>query len=52
MKLVGESYRHGGALRGVEWPEGPHIYKKDGYYYLLISEAGTGHNHAVSIARQ
>ena len=52
MKLVGESYpAWHGALRGVEWPEGPHIYKKDGYYYLLISEAGTGHNHAVSIAR-
>ncbi len=51
MKLVGESYpAWHGALRGVEWPEG-HIYKKDGYYYLLISEAGTGHNHAVSIAR-
>ncbi len=52
MKLVGESYpAWHGALRGVEWPEGPHIYKKDGWYYLLISEAGTAHNHAVSIAR-
>ena len=52
MQLVGESYpAWHGALRGVEWPEGPHIYKKDGWYYLLISEAGTGHNHAVSIAR-
>lgn len=52
MKLVGESYpAWHGALRGVEWPEGPHIYKKDGWYYLLISEAGTAHHHAVSIAR-
>jgi alpha-N-arabinofuranosidase len=52
MKLVGESYpAWHGALRGVEWPEGPHLYKKDGWYYLLISEGGTGHNHAVSIAR-
>ena len=52
MKLVGKSYAawHG-ALRNVEWPEGPHIYKKDGWYYLMISEAGTGHNHAVSVAR-
>lgn len=40
-----------GALRDVIWPEGPHLYKKDGYYYLLISEAGTGHHHACSIAR-
>ncbi len=52
MKLTGESYpAWHGALRDVEWPEGPHIYKKDGWYYLLISEAGTAHNHAVSIAR-
>lgn len=52
MKLTGESYpAWHGALRGVEWAEGPHIYKKDGWYYLLISEAGTGHHHAVSIAR-
>ncbi len=52
MKLVGDSYpAWHGALRQVEWPEGPHIYKKDGWYYLLISEAGTGHNHAISIAR-
>ncbi|KFY39414.1 hypothetical protein V495_05949, partial [Pseudogymnoascus sp. VKM F-4514 (FW-929)] len=26
-------------------PEGPHIYKKDGYYYLLIAEGGSGPNH-------
>ncbi len=52
MKLIGESYpAWHGALRGVEWPEGPHIYKKDGYYYLMISEAGTAHHHAISIAR-
>lgn len=52
MSLVGESiglWR--GALRDVIWPEGPHIYKVDGFYYLMISEAGTGHHHAVSIAR-
>lgn len=52
MKLTGESYpAWHGALRQVEWPEGPHIYKKDGWYYLMISEAGTGHYHAISIAR-
>lgn len=51
-KLIGEPiglWR--GALRDAVWPEAPHLYKVDGYYYLLISEAGTGHNHAVSIAR-
>ncbi|KYG29498.1 glycoside hydrolase family 43 protein [Alkalihalobacillus trypoxylicola] len=52
FKLVGESYGlWRGALRDVIWPEGPHIYKINGYYYLLISEAGTGHQHAVSVAR-
>lgn len=51
MKLIGESYAiwHG-ALRNVVWPEGPHIYKKDGRYYLIIAEAGTGHAHAVTVA--
>ncbi|KAG4440764.1 hypothetical protein IFR05_003751 [Cadophora sp. M221] len=32
-------------------PEGPHLYKKDGYYYLLIGEGGTETNHSVTIAR-
>lgn len=51
MSLIGESYAlwHG-ALRGVEWAEGPHLYKKDGLYYLMIAEAGTGHAHAVTVA--
>ncbi|WNJ16172.1 glycoside hydrolase family 43 protein [Pontibacter sp. G13] len=31
--------------------EGPHIYQKDGYYYLLTAEGGTEYGHAVSIAR-
>ena len=52
MTLVGESWpAWHGALRNVEWPEGPHIYKKDGWYYLLISEAGTAHMHCVTVAR-
>ena len=40
-----------GALRECIWPEGPHIYKINGWYYLLIAEGGTGPDHAVSIAR-
>ncbi|KAK1538771.1 xylosidase/arabinosidase [Colletotrichum costaricense] len=31
--------------------EGPHVYKKDGYYYLLIAEGGTQLNHSATIAR-
>jgi xylan 1,4-beta-xylosidase len=30
--------------------EGPHVYKKNGMYYLLIAEGGTGLNHAVMMA--
>lgn len=31
--------------------EGPHLYRKDDWYYLLTAEGGTGWNHAVTIAR-
>ncbi len=31
--------------------EGPHIYKKDGYYYLLMAEGGTSYQHAATVAR-
>jgi xylan 1,4-beta-xylosidase len=36
---------------GGRFPEGPHLYKKDEYYYLLISEGGTEYGHYVVIAR-
>jgi xylan 1,4-beta-xylosidase len=29
------------------WIEGPHILKKDGYYYLISAEGGTGADHSV-----
>ncbi len=31
--------------------EGPHIYKKDGFYYLLLAEGGTEYGHAITLAR-
>jgi len=31
--------------------EGPHLYKRNGYYYLLTAEGGTGWGHAVTFAR-
>lgn len=31
--------------------EGPHLYKKDGWYYLITAEGGTQYNHAVTVAR-
>ncbi|KAI4718701.1 xylosidase/arabinosidase [Aureobasidium sp. EXF-10727] len=39
-----------GAL-GNQDAEGPHIYKKDGYYYLLAAEDGTFEKHAITMAR-
>lgn len=49
-KLLGEGrkiwYGNGGAAL-----EGPHIYKKDGYYYLMSAEGGTAEGHHVTIAR-
>ena len=31
--------------------EAPHLYKRNGYYYLLTAEGGTGWGHAVTMAR-
>lgn len=31
--------------------EGPHLYKINGYYYLLCAEGGTFYEHAVTVAR-
>lgn len=32
-------------------PEGPHIYKRNGLYYLLLAEGGTSYGHMVTIFR-
>ncbi|MEY3000736.1 MAG: hypothetical protein RL648_950 [Verrucomicrobiota bacterium] len=49
-RLVGERYfLWRGACGGV-WVEGPHLYKRNGYYYLLVAEGGTSFNHAVMVA--
>lgn len=51
-KLYGDSkgiWR--GALKNCVWPEGPHIYKFFGKYYLIHAEGGTGADHAVCVAR-
>ncbi len=31
--------------------EGPHIFKRNGWYYLTTAEGGTGYSHAVTMAR-
>jgi xylan 1,4-beta-xylosidase len=36
---------------GGRYAEGPHIYKKDGFYYLMGAEGGTEEAHSETIAR-
>jgi xylan 1,4-beta-xylosidase len=36
---------------GLAAPEAPHVYLRDGWWYLLIAEGGTARGHAVSVAR-
>lgn len=33
------------------WAEGPHVFKKDGWYYLMAAEGGTAENHSETIYR-
>ena len=35
----------------IGFTEAPHLYKRDGFYYLLTAEGGTGWGHAVTMAR-
>ena len=35
----------------IGFTEGPHLYKRNGWYYLLTAEGGTGWGHAVTLAR-
>nr|WP_305182555.1 glycoside hydrolase family 43 protein [uncultured Schaedlerella sp.] len=52
MKLVGQSWViWKEALHGAAWSEGPHLYKIDGYYYLIYAEGGTGPEHSICAAR-
>ena len=32
-------------------PEGPHLLKKDGFYYLFEAEGGTGPGHRITVSR-
>ena len=49
-KLVGEIKT---IYKGTEIgaTEAPHLYKKNGYYYLMVAEGGTMYNHGVRLAR-
>lgn len=36
---------------GLRCAEGPHILRKDGWYYAILAEGGTGFGHQISIGR-
>jgi hypothetical protein len=36
---------------GGIYPEGPHIYLRNSFYYLMVAEGGTHEGHAVTMAR-
>lgn len=48
-KLVGQRKQltHGHA-NNAQWTEGPHLYKIDGKYLLLVAEGGTDFHHSVT----
>jgi xylan 1,4-beta-xylosidase len=50
QKLVGPTHL---VFKGtsIGFTEGPHLYKRGGFYYLLTAEGGTGWGHAVTLAR-
>ncbi len=49
-KLIGERIN---IFKGTPlgFTEGPHLYKRHGWYYLLTAEGGTGWGHGVTLAR-
>ncbi len=49
-RLVGKAVK---IFEGTEKKitEGPHMFKRGGYYYLLTAEGGTGYTHSATLAR-
>ncbi len=48
-KLVGDMREIWRGTGGI-WPEGPHLYKIKGRYYLMIAEGGTEAGHSETVA--
>ena len=55
MKPAGEEFLlvNGGTdlAKKPVWIEAPHIYQRNGYYYLMAAEGGTAYNHSEVIFR-
>lgn len=51
-QLTGKTYVvWDGALKKSIWTEGPRLYKRGDYYYILTAEGGTEYNHSICVAR-
>ncbi|BCY13046.1 glycoside hydrolase family 43 protein [Actinoplanes sp. L3-i22] len=49
-KLLGKPHQvYGGTAAGMT--EGPHVYRRDGWYYLVTAEGGTEWFHQATVAR-
>jgi xylan 1,4-beta-xylosidase len=55
MKMVGpRQVIVNGGVRIADkpiWTEGPHIFKRDGWYFLIAAEGGTAGNHSETVFR-
>lgn len=55
LQVIGEEriLVNGGVdiTRKPVWIEGPHMFKKDGYYFLIAAEGGTGDQHSEVVFR-
>jgi alpha-N-arabinofuranosidase len=55
LKVIGEEkiLINGGVdiTKKPVWIEGPHIFIKNGWYYLICAEGGTGYNHSEVVFR-
>lgn len=52
MRLVGAAKPVlTGFQKNAVWPEGPHLYRRGEYYYILHAESGTAFHHSVMAAR-
>ncbi|MCC5842975.1 MAG: glycoside hydrolase family 43 protein [Verrucomicrobia bacterium] len=48
-ELIGETKRI--FTRHIGATEGPHLYRRNGFYYLMVAEGGTAYDHAITVAR-
>jgi len=55
MKVKGDKYIIVDSISGIEekpiWIEGSHIFKFNGYYYLIAKKGDTGYNHSEVVFR-